>query len=1173
MFPTSCLGPEKCARYGPKNRAYNTDFTPSIACAVASAGDDAVVTCPKDYLVNAISFAFYGSPNTDTCGAYRYAAPCGTNVTTELVAPCVGQNACSVVAPPSTDDCGGDTLAIQAVCVLPDDLTPTQTPSAAPVWISTQEPTETPETAPEATPEAPPVASPDDWTPTDTPNAAPEFAPEAVFTQEPTATPSDEPTDSPEAAPIAAPVAADTSETICGTGPGIGDSEGGEVDLSCATADWVISSIDFASYGTPSGTCGAYQYEDCNAAYFNSVVSDACLGQTACVVSDYQQDDPCYFTQKHVNIQATCAEPVSVTLSDFQTTSPVAVTGLSTTTLYAVSITSAYMNGAWVYSGSGGAGTVCLSSATSAQSIYVIALYDDVFYKMVLIELDLTDGVIYSKALGAKVFYSPDDPNLACANLLTVSTKADDGSFATSAEDEGYGVQSLTLSGPATVVVPSLSPTTPPTHAPTNIPSVFGVTVCGEGSGTTTEYGEVVVTCPDYYSISSIPFASYGLPTGTCGEYAVNNDCHASTSVSVVSATCVGQTSCTVYADYTQYGGDPCGGYEKHLYVQASCAYYTTRTVAVSTFQTITPTVVTGLAPTTLYEVTVVSAFMNSAYIYGGNGVVGRVCPLDAESGLYATSFRSDTAIISVGIQLTLTDGVLYSSVTKAQVLNSGDAIDCSVVSDLWESGMQADVIAESAVAGGYGVQSLVLSGPSPAVPTRSPSIAPSLAQVNTVSVSAYQTSSSVVVSGLSASDLSWVSISDIVMNGGAVNDGAGLPATACSYSPGTASAQYLAMAYESPYTKMVLLQLDLTDSHIYTSASAAKYYESNNPDATCLDVPSYWLSGDAVASHVAGSNSDFGYGVESLSLTVTFPDPSLSPTAAPTTLSTTFSEYVTTSAQTVSGVATSSLDYVSFGTCQISGSNVNGVFTGGACVLAADASNPTSRQYVFYAMDGKDMKMVLVQVSIVDLALQLTGVNVGYMDSDQTASCTAVSAAWTSSVARLLTSGSNNVAGCQSCSGYGVSNIVVNYMNFISYAPSESPSTVSDLLTSSLDNVLIISAQMAGGSMGATGSATLTSSACRLSSDATSTSTRNYIFYSVDLGYTKMVQVKFVLVNNQLQLTGVSSGYRTTDFSSSCTAINTAWTSRTNNGAGGIATCQTCNGYGIKNIGLSYLS
>eukprot|EP01034_Spumella_vulgaris_P030933 gene30933-38232_t len=129
------------------------------------------------------------------------------------------------------------------------------------------------------------------------------------------------------------------------------------------------------------------------------------------------------------------------------------------------------------------------------------------------------------------------------------------------------------------------------------------------------------------------------------------------------------------------------------------------------------------------------------------------------------------------------------------------------------------------------------------------------------------------------------------------------------------------------------------------------------------------------------------------------------------------------------------------------------------------------------------------------------------------------------------------------------------------------SAQTVSGVLTSSLDNILITSGQMAGGAMGPTGSGTFTAPACRLSSDAISTTTRNWIFYSVDQGYTKMVQVRFVLVNSQLQLTGISSGYRTTDFTSSCTNVNTAWTSRTNNGAGGIATCQSCSGYGIKNI------
>src|SRR5437762_5229975 len=58
--------------------------------------------------------------------------------------------------------------------------------------------------------------------------------------------------------------------SICGTA-----NENSSMTLSCPSG--TITSIEFASYGNPDGTCGAFTQGSCHAASSLSVVSSACL--------------------------------------------------------------------------------------------------------------------------------------------------------------------------------------------------------------------------------------------------------------------------------------------------------------------------------------------------------------------------------------------------------------------------------------------------------------------------------------------------------------------------------------------------------------------------------------------------------------------------------------------------------------------------------------------------------------------------------------------------------------------------------------------------------------------------------------------------------------------------------------------------------------------------------
>ncbi|HRH36171.1 MAG TPA: hypothetical protein PKY12_13990, partial [Catalimonadaceae bacterium] len=95
-----------------------------------------------------------------------------------------------------------------------------------------------------------------------------------------------------------------------------------------------------------------------------------------------------------------------------------------------------------------------------------------------------------------------------------------------------------------------------------NVPSIG--TICG----TANEDGSVTLTAPDGKLFTSVQFASYGTPEGSCGSFTLGS-CHASTSQSVVEAALLGNNSGTISATNSSFG-DPCVGTVKRLFVQAT---------------------------------------------------------------------------------------------------------------------------------------------------------------------------------------------------------------------------------------------------------------------------------------------------------------------------------------------------------------------------------------------------------------------------------------------------------------------------------------------------------------------------------------------------------------------------------------------------------------------------
>lgn len=87
-------------------------------------------------------------------------------------------------------------------------------------------------------------------------------------------------------------------------------SEGSTLSLSCPDGQ-VVKSVDFASYGTPTGTAPNFSVSSCNASTSVSVVTAACTGMSSCSVpaTNAKFGDPCVGTGKRLSVAASCGAP------------------------------------------------------------------------------------------------------------------------------------------------------------------------------------------------------------------------------------------------------------------------------------------------------------------------------------------------------------------------------------------------------------------------------------------------------------------------------------------------------------------------------------------------------------------------------------------------------------------------------------------------------------------------------------------------------------------------------------------------------------------------------------------------------------------------------------------------------------------------------------------------
>ncbi|XP_021900324.1 beta-galactosidase 10 [Carica papaya] len=90
---------------------------------------------------------------------------------------------------------------------------------------------------------------------------------------------------------------------------GKGDNNVATVLLKCPK-NTHISNVKFASFGTPTGTCGSYSKGDCHDPNSSSVVEKVCLGKTECAIELSEENfgkDLCPGITKKLAVEASCS--------------------------------------------------------------------------------------------------------------------------------------------------------------------------------------------------------------------------------------------------------------------------------------------------------------------------------------------------------------------------------------------------------------------------------------------------------------------------------------------------------------------------------------------------------------------------------------------------------------------------------------------------------------------------------------------------------------------------------------------------------------------------------------------------------------------------------------------------------------------------------------------------
>jgi hypothetical protein len=183
---------------------------------------------------------------------------------------------------------------------------------------------------------------------------------------------------------------------------------------------------------------------------------------------------------------------------------------------------------------------------------------------------------------------------------------------------------------------------------------------------TASEGNNLSISAPTGAIFTSIQFASYGTPSGTCGLYTTGG-CNSSNSVSVVRSALIGNTGTqTIAATNVNFGGDPCSGTAKNLYVAA----YTGSAIATSA----TTANIVFTAPTNSGSSTITSYTATSS----PGGITGTVS--QAGSGTITVSGLSPSTSYTFTVTATNSDGTSVASQPSNSITTNADTLSVEML-------------------------------------------------------------------------------------------------------------------------------------------------------------------------------------------------------------------------------------------------------------------------------------------------------------------------------------------------------------------------------------------------------------------------------------------------------------------------------------------------------------
>ncbi len=356
-----------------------------------------------------------------------------------------------------------------------------------------------------------------------------------------------------------------TNGSLCGT-----VNENQTLSLTAPSGSF-FTAINFASYGTPNGSCGSFSTSSCHAINSLSIVQAAAIGQNSFSVpaTNGVFGDPCSGTFKRLYVEAAYGFSISI--------SPTLSASISgTTTICRGSITTLTAPPATNYSWNNGATSQSITVSPLADTTYTVTITNagcsSTASQLVTVNaipsVTITNNTpaICSGVSSVLVNYtsplnSPDrysitwsDAGIAAGLVNVNNAVLSGGSISLTGLTSTAGVYGATILISNSVTGCSSA--------------ISSATICG----TSNEGSTLTMSAPGGARFIDVNFASYGTPTGTCGSFATSS-CHAVNSLTLVRNAAIGQTSFSIAATNAVFG-DPCNGTYKRLYVSATYSIF-----------------------------------------------------------------------------------------------------------------------------------------------------------------------------------------------------------------------------------------------------------------------------------------------------------------------------------------------------------------------------------------------------------------------------------------------------------------------------------------------------------------------------------------------------------------------------------------------------------------------